>query len=318
MPRSDEIEKLPKLTPAQIIEYCKDKLGLSFNIMDEERAKTFVEKQNYFFRLEQYLGICPEANKTKSGKYVGLDFGHLVEMSTIDMYLRKILFKLTIDLEHYLKVKLVSDCQDNPADDGYEAVAAFLEKNPKVRSSIQTGFKLIGYYERPMFRYTKAPAVWNFVEMLEFNDFSSFYSFYYEFFRSDGGWTKQFEAVRKLRNAAAHNSCILCSFKPVPGFVGDYETTLELIGGNIGINPGIISNMMRVPFLNDFAVLLSVYKKMATHPVVLENTLKEVMDFFDGRMIRHKDYFENFTEVKNAYRFARGVVEFYSRPKPHS
>lgn len=311
MLRSDEIEKLPKLTPPQIIDYCKNTLGLTFNIMDEERAKTFVAKQNYFFRLEQYLGICPEANKTRSGKYTGLDFGHLVEMSTIDMYLRKILFKLTIDLEHYLKVKLVGDCQDNPADDGYEVVAAFLEKNPKVRSSIQTGSKLIGYYERPMFRYTKAPAVWNFVEMVDFNDFSNFYSFYYDYFKKDGGWTKQFDAVRKLRNAAAHNSCILCSFKPVPNFVGDYETTLELLDGNIGIIPGTISKMMRVPFLNDFAVLLSVYRKMATHPAVLENTLNEVKEFLDGRVVRHKEYFDGFTEVKNAYRFAKGVVEYY-------
>ena len=311
MPRSDETEKLPKLTPPQIIDYCKDTLGLTFNLMDEERAKTFVAKQNYFFRLEQYLGIC--TNQTRGGKYVGLDFGHLVEMSTIDMYLRKILFKMTIDLEHYLKVKLVGDCQDNPADDGYEVVAAFLAKNPKVRSSIQSGFKLIGYYNKTFFRYTISPAVWNFVEMVDFNDFSSFYSFYYEFFRTDGGWTKQFEAVRKLRNAAAHNSCILCSFKPVQGFVGDVETTFELISGNIGVSSGTISTMMKVPFLNDFAVLLSVYTKMATHPAVLENTFKEVKEFFEGRMVRHKDYFDGFTEVKNAYNFAKSVVEFYSK-----
>ena len=316
MPKSDEVEKLPKLTPPQIIDYCKNTLGLTFNLMDEGRAKIFVAKQNYFFRLEQYLGICPEANKTRSGKYIGLDFGHLVEMSTIDMYLRKILFKMTIDLEHYLKVKLVGDCQDNPADDGYEVVAAFLAKNPKVKSSIQTGFKLIGYYERPMFRYTKAPAVWNFVEMVEFNDFSNFYSFYYDYFRSDGGWTKQFEAVRKLRNAAAHNSCILCSFKPVSGFTGDYETTFELLGGNTGIGNGTISSMMKVPFLNDFAVLLSVYTKMATHPAVLEKTLKEVKEFLDGRVVRHKEYFDGFTEVKNAYRFAKGVVEYYISKVP--
>ena len=311
MPKSDEIEKLPKLTPLQIIDYCKNTLGITFNIVDEEYVTNFLQKQNYFFRLEQYLGIC--TNQTRGGKYIGLDFGHLIEMSTIDMYLRKILFKMTIDLEHYLKVKLVNDCQNNLEDDGYEVVASFLEKNPKVKESIKTGFKLIGYYDKTMFRYTKAPAVWNFVEMLDFNDFSSFYSFYYEFFRMDGGWTKQFEAVRKLRNASAHNSCILCSFKPVQGFVGDVETTFELISGNIGVGSGTISSMMKVPFLNDFAVLLSVYTKMATHPAVLENTFKEVIDFFDGRMIRHKDYFDGFTEVRNAYKFARSVVEFYSK-----
>ncbi len=30
-------------------------------------------------------------------------------------------------------------------------------------------------------------------------------------------------------------------------------------------------------------------------------------------MIRHKDFFEGFTEVKNAYNFAKSVVEYYSK-----
>ena len=309
MPKLNEIEKLPKLTPSQIIDYCKNTLGLTFNLMDEKKAATFLAKQNYFFRLEQYLGILPDKDRTKSGKYTGLDFGHLVEMSTIDMYLRKKLFKLAIDLEHYLKMKLVGDCQNNSFDDGYQVVAAFLDKHPKVRESIQTGYKLVGYYDKSFFRFTKAPAVWNIVEMMDFNDFTKFYSFYYDYFRMDGGWTKQFDAVRRIRNAAAHNSCILCSF--VPRQKGDVETMLELLGGNLGMSQGTISQMMGVPFLNDFTVLLSVYAKMATHPKVLKKTLKEVLEFFDGRMVKNKEYFENFTEVKNAYRFARSVVEHY-------
>jgi len=314
MMTKDAAERPEKLTVPEIIAYCKDTLGITFNIVDEDYASTFLGKQNYFFRLKQYVGIC--TNQTKSGKYVGLDFGHLVEMSTIDMYLRKILFKMTIDLEHYLKVKLVNDCQSNPADDGYEVVAAFLAENPKIASSIKTGFNLIGYYEKPFFRYTKAPAVWNFVEMIGFNEFISFYSFYYSFFRTDGGWSKQFDAVRKLRNAAAHNSCILCSFKPVQACPADLETTMELLNGNIGVGRGTISTMMKVPFLNDFAVLLSVYTKMATYHTVRDKTLEEVKAFFDGRMIRHKDYFQGFTEIKNAYSFARSVVEFYSGKIP--
>lgn len=311
MAKNEASEHLPKLTVPQLIDYCKDTLGLTFNIRTEEETATFLSRQNYFFRLEQYLGIC--TNQTKSGKYVGLDFGHLVEMSTIDMYLRKILFKMTIDLEHYLKVKIVNDCQSNPADDGYEVVKAFLDRYPNVRESIQTGFKLIGYYDKTFFRYTKTPAVWNIVEMMDFNDFTKFYSFYYDFFRMDGGWSKQFESVRKLRNASAHNSCMLCSFKPVQGFSSDYETTFELIGGNIGVSSGTISTMMKVPFLNDFAVLLSIYTKSATYYTVRDKTLEEVKEFFEGRMVRHKDYFEGFTEVKNAYNFARSVLEYYSR-----
>ena len=79
-------EKSPKLTVPEIIEYCKNTLGITFNLMDEEKAKEFLKKNNFFFRLKQYCSTCTE--QTKSGKYIGLDFGHLVELSTINMFLR--------------------------------------------------------------------------------------------------------------------------------------------------------------------------------------------------------------------------------------
>ena len=123
--------KSQKLTVPEIIDYCKNDLGITFNLMDEEKAKDFLQKNTFFFRLKQYCSTCTE--QTKSGKYIGLDFGHLVELSTIDMFLRKLLLKMTIDLEHYLKVKLINECQNNPADDGYEVVEKFLESHLKIK-----------------------------------------------------------------------------------------------------------------------------------------------------------------------------------------
>ncbi|MCI6826501.1 MAG: Abi family protein, partial [Spirochaetia bacterium] len=101
---TNECKKSPKLTVPEIIDYCKNILGITFNLMDEEKAKTFLEKNNFFFRLKQYCSVF--TGQTMNCKYIGLDFGHLVELSTIDMFLRKLLLKMTIDLEHYLKVKL--------------------------------------------------------------------------------------------------------------------------------------------------------------------------------------------------------------------
>ena len=37
-------EKSPKLTVPEVIEYCKNDLGITFNLMDEEKAKEFLEK----------------------------------------------------------------------------------------------------------------------------------------------------------------------------------------------------------------------------------------------------------------------------------
>ena len=304
------ITKSPKLKVPEIIKYCKNDLGITFNLMDEEKAKEFLEKNNFFFRLKQYCSTCPE--QTKSGKYIGLDFGHLVELSTIDMFLRKILLKMTIDLEHYLKVKLVNDCQNNPADDGYEVVEKFLESHLKLKEEIAKVNKNTSYGESSFEKYVAAPAVWNFVEMVSFADFISFYAFYYDYMRMKCEYTKHFESVRRIRNACAHNVCMLASFKPVQGFKSDLETNFELLGGNIGIGSGTISYCMKVPLLNDFAVMLSVYTKLISSPKIKEITIQEIKDFFDGRMVYRKQYFEDNTDIKNAYQFARRVLDYYS------
>lgn len=307
---TDAITKSPKLTVPEIIDYCKNNLGITFNLMDEEKAQEFLKKNNFFFRLKQYCSTCQE--QTKSGKYIGLDFGHLVELSTIDMFLRKLLLKMTIDLEHYLKVNLVNDCQNNPADDGYEVVEKFLESHLKLKEEIAKVNKNTCYGESSFEKYVNAPAVWNFVEMITFGDFISFYAFYYDFMRLKCEYTKHFDSVRRIRNACAHNVCMLASLKPVQGFKSDLETNFELLGGNIGIGSGTISYCMKVPLLNDFAVMLSVYTKLVSSPKIKELTIQEIKDFFGGRMVYRKQYFENNTDIKNAYLFARKVLDYYA------
>lgn len=306
---AQEYTKSKKLTVPQIIDYCKNDLGLTFNLMDEETAKEFLQKNNYFFRLKQYCSICNE--QTKSGKYQGLDFGHLIELSTIDMYLRKILLKMTIDLEHALKVKLVNDCQNNEADDGYEVVEEFFQSHPKIKDSI-VQFPRITNYGNSFEKYAATPAVWNFVEMVSFGDFVSFYDYYYAFFRKECEYIKHFEPVRRIRNACAHNLCMLSNFKADPYFKPDLETNFDLLQNDPGIGRGTISNCMKVPILHDFAVMLSVYTKIVSSKRVKEITLQEAKDFFDGRVVYHKDYFENFTDIKNAYTFARKLLDYYS------
>ncbi len=305
-----QMEKSPKLTVEQIIEYCKNELGITFNLMTEEDARMFLQKNNFFFRLKQYAQTNTE--KTKSGKYKGLDFGHLVELSTIDMFLRKILLKMSIDLEHYLKVKLVNDCQSNPADDGYEVVDEFLKKNERIRESLVTFTYLYSYSGNKFDKYVKNPSVWSFIDMINFGELINFYTFYYEYFRTECTYTKYFESVRRIRNACAHNICMISSFKPVNGFKYDVSISFELLQGNIGIGNGVIASCLKVPLLNDFAVMLSVYTKLISSAKIKEKTLEEIKEFFDGRMIYRKQYFEGNSDIKNAYSFARKVLEYYS------
>lgn len=300
-----------KLTVPEIIAYCKETLGIAFNLKSEEEASVFLAKHNYFFRLKQYADF---GEKTKSGKFINVDFGQMVELSTVDMFLRKLILKMTLDFEHYLKVKIINDSQENPADDGYAVVESFLETHNRVRHLIENLNNSLNFYNRQVFeKYKETPSVWSIVEMLGFSDFIDFYAHYYQYFHLKCEYTPHFDSVRRLRNAAAHNTCMISNLKPQNWFKSDIEINFELLGANLEVGNGVISSCLKVPVLNDFAVMLSNYVKLISSPKIKEKTLEEMQEFFNGRMILHKDYFENVNEIKNAYHFAKDVLDYYCK-----
>lgn len=300
-----------KLTVPEIISYCKETLGITFNLKSEEEAAVFLAKHNYFFRLKQYADF---GEKTKSGKFINVDFGQMVELSTVDMFLRKLILKMTLDFEHYLKVKIINDSQENPADDGYAVVESFLETHNRVRHLIENLNNSSNFYNRQVFdKYKEKTSVWSIVEMLGFSDFIDFYAHYYQYFHLKCEYTPHFDSVRRLRNAAAHNTCMISNLKPQSWFKSDIEINFELLGANLEVGNGVISSCLKVPVLNDFAVMLSNYVKLISSPKIKEKTLEEMQEFFNGRMILHKDYFENVNEIKNAYHFAKDVLDYYCK-----
>ena len=300
-----------KLTVPEIISYCKETLGITFNLKSEDEAAVFLAKHNYFFRLKQYADF---GEKTKSGKFINVDFGQMVELSTVDMFLRKLILKMTLDFEHYLKVKIINDSQENPSDDGYAVVESFLETHNRVRHLIENLNNSSNFYNRQVFdKYKEKTSVWSIVEMLGFSDFIDFYAHYYQFFHLKCEYTPHFDSVRRLRNAAAHNTCMISNLKPQNWFKSDIEINFELLGAKLEVGNGVISSCLKVPVLNDFAVMLSNYVKLISSPKIKEKTLEEMQDFFNGRMILHKDYFENVNEIKNAYHFAKAVLDYYCK-----
>lgn len=300
-----------KLTVPEIISYCKETLGITFNLKSEEEAAVFLSKHNYFFRLKQYADF---GEKTKSGKFTNVDFGQMVELSTVDMFLRKLILKMTLDFEHYLKVKIINDSQENPSDDGYAVVESFLETHNRVRHLIENLNNSSNFYNRQVFdKYKEKTSVWSIVEILGFSDFIDFYAHYYQYFHLKCEYTPHFDSVRRLRNAAAHNTCMISNLKPQNWFKSDIEINFELLGAKLEVGNGVISSCLKVPVLNDFAVMLSNYVKLISSPKIKEKTLEEMQEFFNGRMILHKDYFENVNEIKNAYHFAKDVLDYYCK-----
>lgn len=259
----EQNEKL-KLTVEEQIQDMTDK-NIQFELYSKEDAKKFLKYNNYYFKLKSYARNYNINLQTK--KYYNLDFAYLVELSKLDMYIRKIILELSLDVEHYLKVRLMNDLSDNPKENGYNIVKLFLEYHPNAEKDIQSkadkysfcsdlAEKHLNEYKEP-----KKLALWNIVELFSFGNFMELYELYYQKYPSFN-YSDYLKSIKYIRNAAAHNNCILSTLRK-PNSLKKFSKTKKLanILGKIPEFRELDSRdaMMKNPVIHDFVTLLFVY-----------------------------------------------------------
>lgn len=103
----------PMLSVEDLIIHSIDK-GIKFDIMSKEEAKEYLGKNNNYFKLTSYRkNYNKYTDGINKGKYEHLDFAYLIELARIDVEVRHILFKMCLDIEHFLKVSLIKAVEDN-------------------------------------------------------------------------------------------------------------------------------------------------------------------------------------------------------------
>lgn len=177
----------PLLTTEQLISHMKSK-GITFNIISENDAKDFLMENNYYMKLASYRENYPKyLTGSKTGQYINLDFAYLKELSTIDMLLRYLIIRMCLDLEHALKVSLMTHIENNPNEDGYELIRKFIgytnirgqAKNEYILKKIR-GHKSSDYCKDLIEKYYPYFPVWVFVELISFGDLTYLIAFYDE------------------------------------------------------------------------------------------------------------------------------------------
>ena len=106
------------LTVDEQIKHLKNK-GISFENYSEEKAKQYLRYNNNLFKLSSFRKNYDKyQGGVNDGKYINLNFEHLVDLSIIDMTLRYTVIQLSLDIEHYTKLELLRLMEDNN-EDGY-------------------------------------------------------------------------------------------------------------------------------------------------------------------------------------------------------
>ncbi|MCR6573486.1 Abi family protein [Campylobacter insulaenigrae] len=121
-----------KLTIDEQLRHLESK-GIVFNICEKSKAEVFLQNNNYFFRIKSYT---KNYDKNSYKKYINLDFAYLIEFSTLDLYLRRLILSYSLDIEHSLKLILLRHFDTNQKENGYEIVKSFLKQNPNVNDQI--------------------------------------------------------------------------------------------------------------------------------------------------------------------------------------
>ena len=323
---SNRIDK-PKMSAAALVHDLGQSHGVTFNRISESDAAAYFIDRNNFLRTASYRKNYPKhTTGADAGKYINLDFLALVELSTLDMHLRRILLRMCVDIEHALKVKLVADIERDPVQDGYQIVDDFLDNNESVLRNIEnkidaifTGDLIAKYFEicqifqadaaessylRQKIVNYDCPA-WVFVEIISFGDFIKFAEYYYKGRKNPFYNRSVIHPVRSLRNACAHNNCLLNnlnsthSTKPA-AVISQFTARLGLSRSSSR------KNLSTRPML-EIVCLLYVYTN-AVSPKVRAAGLAELQSFLCDRAVEKRGILAQNPLLESRYSYLKKVV----------
>lgn len=186
---------------------------ITFKNISKETALEYLKNHNNFFKLSSYRKNFPKRDGTD--KYINLDFSHLTDLAGIDTRLRMILVEMSLNIEHFAKVQLLKEITESNNEDGYVIVEDYLDLlDSKEKSNLEAEIarNSVSLYVSELYKkYHDNFPVWAFVEILTFGRFIHFYKFCASRFNNSDMKDNVylFLTIKKIRNAAAHNNCIL-------------------------------------------------------------------------------------------------------------
>lgn len=295
-------------TTDELIAHMKEK-GITFNIVSEKDAKEFLSQNNYYMKLASYRENYKKISSgEKKGQYINLDFAYLKELSTIDMHLRYILSHMALDIEHYLKVKLLKEIEDNPKEDGYHIIQKFLAKDEtfKILKKIQS-HKASDYCKNLIEKYYPYFPAWVFVELISFGDLAHLCDFYKQHYGIEIADNILLNSVRDIRNATAHSNCLINILRP--GNNKPHNTVVSKVKKINGISEHTRDKKLRNKFIYDFICLLYAYDEIVTSTATKQHSYALLNDLFSNRMTRHAEWFQSNNLITSSYEFTKKILD---------
>jgi len=300
----------PKLSiPAQIKDMKE--AGITFDIMSESDAKRFLDEHTYYFRIKSYAKNYEKYISTeKQGQYINLDFAYLVDLSDIDSLLRELILKMTLTLEHYLKVKLLSDFNMSH-EDGYEIVQDLFNMQPELKHKIEEEKINTSTSNELITKYKDSWAIWNIVEVISLGTLSELYALFYTQNKFADSHPNLLQPIRMIRNAVAHNNCLINRLRPPysRSITPSYDLRVELMQ-EVKLSKKVIDNKLFHPLIHDFSTLMYLFSRIVPESS-RKKTYIEINNLFNTRMLQNKGFYNKNNVIKSSYDVLSQIVNYY-------
>lgn len=302
----------PMLDSAEQISWLEGQ-GIAFHSFDREQARDFLENRTYFFKLKSY---AKNYRKDAQGLYHGVDFGMLVELSLLDMHLRKAVLDLCLSIEHQLKVMLMRALSEDPDEDGYAIVRRLFAAYPDIEREVRhhadsATHDLQTHYPQDM-------PVWILIEICSYGSLIRLLDLYFGA-KDEEAWKRLRRLIyssKFLRNAAAHNNCLLNSLRTSYSRKGKpfHPTTsvLQRVRQIPGISKQAAGRNMNNHVIHDLIASLMLFESVCTSPAMADQVLHNFSGLLHGRFVRHKEWFQSDPLLANRYRFTVKVIDALS------
>ena len=288
--------------------------GITFTYCSEEAARDYLQNNTYFFKIRAYRKNYPKhADGKEKGKYINLDFQYLIDLAVLDMQLRYLLIQIALDVEHYVRMQLVRYVE-TINEDGYSIINDYLDSLSEEKRNIFL-FELERNKENIYCgaiseKYNGRYPIWAFVEIISFGRLISFYNFCANRFQDKKMKNNYYRlmACKEIRNAAAHNNCILNELHSgTAKYQSDNDVNRALMQIK-GVTKTIRKRKMSNARVQQIVTLLYTHKTMVTSQAILEKE-SEKLNVFSERMLKNMVYYQENDVIKTTFSFLKMVID---------